>query len=40
MQIELIRNGLLGRVLDLNCKEYSSAITSEDIKEFYIAKIQ
>lgn len=40
MQIDLIKNGLLGKILDLNCKEYSSAITSEDIKEFFIAKIQ
>lgn len=40
MQIDLVRNGLLGKILDLHCKEYSCSITSEDIKEFYIAKIQ
>ena len=40
MQIDLIKNALFGKILDMHCKEYSGSITSEDIKEFYIAKIQ
>lgn len=40
MQINLIRNALFARVLDLHCTLYSLSITSEDIKEFYIAKMQ
>lgn len=37
--MELLRNGMLGRALDLHCGLYSRSITSEEIKEFYIASL-
>lgn len=40
MQIDLIKNALFGKILDIHCKEYSDSITSEDIREFYIAKME
>ncbi|KAL4432989.1 hypothetical protein ABPG74_005362 [Tetrahymena malaccensis] len=40
IQIDLIKNALFSKILDMHCKVYSESITSEDIKEFFIAKIQ